>query len=69
MHLLQSGEAHEPISLWLGHEGPETTHGYVEADLNMKRRTLAALNPPRTRRTSLPKKDPLVRFLEKRRLC
>lgn len=69
MHLLQSGVAHELISLWLGHENPETTHGYVEADLDMKRRTLAALNPPRTRRTSLPKKDPLIQFLEARRLC
>jgi len=69
MHLLQSGVAHELISLWLGHESPETTHGYVEADLEMKRRTLAALDPPRSRRTSFPKKDPLIRFLEARRLC
>jgi site-specific recombinase XerD len=69
MHLLQSGVAHELISLWLGHESPETTHGYVEADLEMKRRTLAALDPPRSRRTSRPKKDPLIRFLEAQRLC
>ncbi len=69
MHLLQSGVAHELISLWLGHESPETTHGYVEADLEMKRNTLAALDPPRTRRTSIPKKDPLICFLEERELC
>jgi site-specific recombinase XerD len=69
MHLLQSGVAHELISLWLGHESPETTHGYVEADLEMKRRTLAALKPPRSRRTTIPKEDPLIRFLAERRLC
>lgn len=69
MHLLQSGVAHELISLWLGHESPETTHGYVEADLEMKRRTLDALNPPRSRSISRPKNDPLIRFLEARRLC
>lgn len=69
MHLLQSGVAHELISLWLGHESPETTHGYVEADLEMKRRTLAALHPPHSRKTSNPKKDPLIQFLEARRLC
>jgi len=32
--------------LWLGHESPVTTHGYVEADLAMKERALAALDPP-----------------------
>lgn len=69
MHLLQSGVAHELIALWLGHESPQTTHGYVEADLEMKRRTLEALNPPRTPRKSAPKKDPLLRFLEGQRLC
>jgi site-specific recombinase XerD len=69
MHLLQSGVAHELISLWLGHESPETTHDYVEADLEMKRRTLAALAPPRSRRTPMAKQDPLIRFLEGLKLC
>lgn len=36
MHLLQSGVALPIIALWLGHEQPVTTHGYVEADLKMK---------------------------------
>ena len=31
------------ISLWLGHEQPVTTHGYVEADLKMKQRCLDTL--------------------------
>lgn len=31
------------IALWLGHESPRTTHGYVEADLAMKQRALDKL--------------------------
>ncbi len=40
MHLLQGGVAPEIIALWLGHESPNTTHLYVEADLMMKRQAL-----------------------------
>jgi integrase/recombinase XerD len=36
MHLLQSGVDLTVIALWLGHESPETTHRYVEADLKIK---------------------------------
>ena len=46
MHLLQSGVAIEIIALWLGHEQLSTTHGYLEADLSMKRNALAHLNAP-----------------------
>lgn len=40
MHLLQAGVDITVIALWLGHESPVTTHGYVEADLAMKERAL-----------------------------
>jgi site-specific recombinase XerD len=40
MHLLQSGVDLSVIALWLGHESPSTTHGYMEADLTMKERAL-----------------------------
>ena len=40
MHLLQSGVDLTVIALWLGHESPETTHQYVEADLEMKEEVL-----------------------------
>jgi site-specific recombinase XerD len=46
MHLLQAGVAVEIIALWLGHEQLTTTHGYLEADLNMKKETLAHLQAP-----------------------
>lgn len=46
MHLLQSGVDITVIALWLGHESPATTHGYVEADLAMKERALAKVQQP-----------------------
>lgn len=64
MHLLQAAVAPEVIALWLGHESPNTTHLYVEADLEMKRRTLDAIQPPRNRRRSVGRSDALLRFLE-----
>ena len=40
MELLQSGVDVTVIALWLGHELIETTHVYLEADLEMKRNML-----------------------------
>lgn len=44
MHLLQSGVDLTVIALWLGHEKIETTHQYMEANLEMKREALAKLS-------------------------
>lgn len=63
MHLLQSGVDITVIALWLGHESPVTTHGYVEADLAMKERALAAIAPPGTLRTRYRPTDALLKFL------
>ncbi|MHC8351011.1 site-specific integrase [Pseudomonas sp. RT4P38] len=38
------------IALWLGHESQVTTHGYIEADLAMKERALATIDPPEIKR-------------------
>jgi integrase/recombinase XerD len=46
MHLLQAGVSMEIIALWLGHEQINTTHAYIEADLDMKRKTLDRLRAP-----------------------
>jgi site-specific recombinase XerD len=46
MHLLQSGVDLPVIQAWLGHSRLETTHAYVEIDLDMKRRALAMCAPP-----------------------
>jgi site-specific recombinase XerD len=64
MHLLQSGVDFSVIALCLGHESVTTTHRYVEADLAMKDKALARLQPPGTkmRRYRLP--DALMQFLQ-----
>ena len=46
MHLLQSGVDLTVIQRWLGHVQLATTHGYVEIDMEMKRKALAACTPP-----------------------
>ena len=64
MHLLQAGVDLTVIALWLGHESPVTTHGYVEADLQMKERALAAIMPPETGSTHYRPTDTLLKFLQ-----
>jgi site-specific recombinase XerD len=64
MHLLQAGVDITVIALWLGHESPVTTHGYIEADLAMKERALATLAPPETKRKRYHPTDALLNFLE-----
>jgi site-specific recombinase XerD len=64
MHLLQSGVDIEVIALWLGHEKPTTTHGYVEADLTMKKRALANIQEPDTKIPRYQPPDALLQFLK-----
>jgi integrase/recombinase XerD len=64
MHLLQAGVEITVIALWLGHENPTTTHGYVEADLAMKQRALDKVAPPTHPRTRFKPSADLLAFLE-----
>jgi integrase/recombinase XerD len=64
MHLLQAGVDITVIALWLGHESPTTTHGYVEADLAMKQRALDKLAAPAQRHARFAPKDDLLAFLD-----
>jgi site-specific recombinase XerC len=64
MHLLQSGVDLSVIALWLGHESPETTHRYLEADLAMKERALDALQEPADRNKRFRPSDPVLTFLD-----
>jgi integrase/recombinase XerD len=64
MCMLQSGVAPEVIALWLGHESPNTTHLYVEADMSMKEKALSQIQSPATRGTRFQPKDDLLRFLD-----
>ena len=64
MHMLQSGVRFEIIALWLGHESPNTTHRYVEANLAMKQQALARLEAPNTKMQRFQPPDALLRFLQ-----
>ena len=64
-----SGVAHEVIALWLGHESPSTTHLYVEADLEMKRRAIETISPSITKCRTPRSDDQLLQFLEGLQLC
>lgn len=64
MHLLQSGVDLAVIALWLGHEQVATTHQYLEADLDMKERALASLQPPETATPRFIPKPDVLAFLD-----
>lgn len=64
MHLLQSGVDLSSIALWMGHESPLTTHQYLTADLEMKKKILHHLQSPKVRPTTFRPKDKLLAFLE-----
>ncbi len=46
MHLLQAGVDITTIAAWLGHSQLDTTYGYVEIDLRMKQKAVAATAMP-----------------------
>ena len=64
MHLLQSGVDLTAIALWLGHESPNTTHHYLEADLEMKKKTLKRLQPPKVKQVTFKPRQALLAILE-----
>ena len=63
MHLLQSGVPFNIIALWLGHESTNTTHRYVEANLEMKEKALARLEAPDVKLQRFRADDDLMKFL------
>lgn len=63
MHLLQSGVDISIIALWLGHESIETTHIYLEADLETKERALQMLTPVGKKATRFKASDDVMAFL------
>ncbi len=63
MNLLASGVDISSIAIWLGHESIETTHKYMVADMEMKRKALQAMHAPGdTSYNYRPSRD-LVSFL------
>lgn len=65
MHLLQAGVDLSVIALWLGHESIVTTHQYLEADLRMKEKALAKLQPPTLHSARYKPSSEVLSFLER----
>lgn len=65
MHMLQADVDVTLIALWLGHESSETTHLYVEANLEMKRRVLERIEEPANTNRRRKKPDTLLDFLDR----
>jgi site-specific recombinase XerD len=64
MHLLQSGVDITVIALWLGHESIETTHIYVEADLEMKEKAINLVSPAGSKVPRYKPKNDVLTFLD-----
>jgi integrase/recombinase XerD len=63
MELLQAGIDHSVIALWLGHESPETTHIYLQADLAFKEKILEKTKPLNVKASRYHPSDKLLQFL------
>jgi site-specific recombinase XerD len=65
LHLLQAGVDLNVVRSWLGHASIETTHAYVDIDMEMKRIALEACAPPGLKSSSPTWTDPdLLTWLE-----
>jgi site-specific recombinase XerD len=64
MHLLQSRVDLSVIAMWLGHESIQTTHQYLQADLESKKKALASVKSPCVPRSRLAAPKSLIQFLE-----
>lgn len=64
MELLQAGVDRTVIALWLGHESMETTQVYLDADLALKEKALARLEPMGKKPRRYKADDALLSFLK-----
>jgi len=64
MHLLQSGVDLSVIAMWLGHESIQTTHQYMQADLESKKKALASLKAPHLLSPRRAPKNTVMQFLD-----
>ncbi len=64
MALLRAGTDTSVIALWLGHESPETTQIYLHADMEIKERALARVNPPGSTPGRYTAPDSLIAYLK-----
>lgn len=64
MELLQNGVDRTVISLWLGHERPDTTQMYLDANLKIKEQALAKTKPFGVRPGRYRPDDQVLAFLK-----
>jgi len=64
MHLLQSGVDLSVIALWLGHEDITTTHHYMQADIEMKKRALRKMAAPNASVVRFKPSSDVLAFLD-----
>ena len=64
MNLLQHGIDRSVIALWLGHESVATTQMYLHADMTLKERALAKLDPATPKPARYHPDDRLLAFLK-----
>jgi integrase/recombinase XerD len=64
MHLLRAGNDVNMISYWLGHAQINTTHIYVEIDMEMKRHMLQKAGAPAVKKPPPWQKPDVLRWLE-----
>ena len=64
LNLLQAGVDISTIAIWLGHESIITTHKYMEADMEMKRRTLEKIQEPGDNSFQFRPDDTVIAFLD-----
>jgi len=65
MHLLRSGNDINMISYWLGHADINTTHIYIELDMDMKRKMLEKADAPKIRKKVPWQKPSILQWLDK----
>ena len=63
MHLLRAGNDINMVSYWLGHADLNTTHVYVEIDMETKRRMLEKTNAPRISKKALWHRPHVLQWL------
>jgi integrase/recombinase XerD len=64
MHMLQAGVHITVIALWLGHESPASTHGYIEADTTMKQKAINSVPAPKVGKNRYQPTESILKFLE-----
>lgn len=64
MHLLRSGNDINMVSYWLGHADINTTHVYVEVDMQMKRKMLEKASSPAVKRVAAWRQPRMLDWLK-----